>query len=576
MGGALAMVAVSGALAALSPLALKQLLDAVASIGQGGDSLAHNEWLAGALYLGALGLGRLVSDLRPMLVGLVHHRLQTRLSHRFLDHCLQLPMAYLHRRKSGELVHSLDLAVSGAQLLVSHLLNSILPVLIELITMTLILAQLDQALLLAVFCLTALAYLLIFTSAALGSSGPALAVSAASLQVHGHLQDDIGQVETLRCFGAEAQSRQRLQRATAALESSWSQLHRVHGVFAVAATLTFVVGMGASLTLAAEAAARGRLTAGGFVLANLYMLQMVRPLEVLGAAARDLTRALGFLRPLRELLAEPLDAASRCPPYPAPAREAHPEAAATVVFQGVHFSHEPSRPLLAHLDLVIPAGRTTAIVGRSGSGKSSLVRLLLRLDAPQAGRITLDGRPLEDWPAQQLRAWIGLVPQDTALMHATIAENIAVGSPDAQRCDIERAAHGAQLDALMASLPQGLDTVVGARGLLLSGGERQRIAIARALLRRPRLFVLDEPTSMLDSKTEAEIHETLRCVTAGCTTLVIAHRLSTIMHADEILVLEGGQVQERGRHAELLAQGGLYADLWRQQMALRPETPPPR
>ncbi len=206
-------------------------------------------------------------------------------------------------------------------------------------------------------------------------------------------------------------------------------------------------------------------------------------------------------------------------------------------------------------------------MGRSGSGKSSLALLLMRLYAPQQGRILLDGRAIESIDGTLLRGeMIALVSQETALLHETIAGNIALGRRDTPRNDIDRAARGAQLDALLGTLPAGLDTPVGERGMQLSGGERQRVGIARALLRRPGLYILDEPTSMLDSKTEIEIQRTLRSLGAA-TIILIAHRLSTVVDADEIVVLDGGRIRERGSHRSLLAQDGLYAQMWRQQMA---------
>ncbi|WP_457325969.1 ABC transporter ATP-binding protein, partial [Roseateles sp. P5_E11] len=200
---------------------------------------------------------------------------------------------------------------------------------------------------------------------------------------------------------------------------------------------------------------------------------------------------------------------------------------------------------------------------------SSLVRLLMRLYTPSSGRILVDGTPIDKMPAAQLRAQIGLVSQESLLLHATIADNIALGMPGTSQAEIEWAARGAQLHEQILAMPHGYDTQVGERGMQLSGGERQRVAIARALLRRPAIYVLDEPTSMLDSNTEAGILRTLQDVTAGCTTIVIAHRLSTVMHADEIIVMDGGHVRERGRHADLLAQPGLYVDLWARQLGKR-------
>jgi ABC-type multidrug transport system fused ATPase/permease subunit len=239
----------------------------------------------------------------------------------------------------------------------------------------------------------------------------------------------------------------------------------------------------------------------------------------------------------------------------------------SVSFQDVCFAYDGRKPILRDLALEVGPARTIAVVGASGSGKSSLVRLLLRLYRPQSGRILLDGRAIDTLHAGNLRSRIGVVPQDTALFHDTIARNIALGRPTASRAEIEQAARLAELHDFVAALPGGYDTVVGERGLQLSGGERQRIAIARALLKRPGVFVFDEATSMLDSRTEAAILRNLGAVTAGCATIVIAHRLSTVMHADEIVVLHDGRIAERGTHGQLLERPGRYAAMWRQQTA---------
>jgi ATP-binding cassette subfamily B protein len=239
-----------------------------------------------------------------------------------------------------------------------------------------------------------------------------------------------------------------------------------------------------------------------------------------------------------------------------------------VHIEKLHFGYDPARPILKGVDIDVPAGSMTAIVGPSGSGKSSLARLLMRIYAPQQGSILLDGRPIESIDVKELRRTIvSLVPQETALLHDTIAGNIALGNSTANQEDLHIAAEAAQLQALIDVLPHGLDTPVGERGMQLSGGERQRVGIARALLRRPALYLLDEPTSMLDSKTELHIQKALRLLSGGATTIVIAHRLSTIVAADEIVVLDDGQVRERGSHHALLAANGLYAQMWRQQMA---------
>ncbi|MBI3345724.1 MAG: ABC transporter ATP-binding protein [Burkholderiales bacterium] len=569
IGGTLLLVGISGTFAACSPLALKHLVDALAASTQGhqpgGYVLAQ-----GAVYLLVLLVSRLAADVRPLLAGKVEQRVLAGLRQRFFAHLLRLPMSYLVKRHGGELLHSVDLAAAGSQLIISHVTNSIAPVLVELVVMAVILAQLQQPALVVLFAATAVTYLGVFSFGALRLTRQANAVSAASLDVHTQLTDGIAHVETLRCFSAGPQAEKAMAEASSRLACRWLEFNRRTVGTALAASVLFAVALAASSAIAADAVAQGQMTVGGFVLTNVYMLQMVRPLEVLGSAARDLARALGFMRPLLGILAEPTEPAeaARCmPPTSATASGSKCQPSApSLRLENLHFGYEPCHPVIRGLNLEIPAGRTTAIVGRSGSGKSSLVRLLLRLYLPQAGHILLDGRPIEALPMADLRALIGLVPQECALLHATAASNIALGVPGASREDIELAARIAQLHHILEALPRGYDTLLGERGQTLSGGERQRLAIARALLRRPTIFLLDEPTSMLDSKTEAEIMAALRRVTAGCTTLVIAHRLSTAMHADEIVVLDGGQIHERGRHLDLLASGGLYAQLWRQQM----------
>ncbi|CAM4164441.1 ABC transporter ATP-binding protein [Roseateles saccharophilus] len=561
--GALLLVVLGGTLAAGSPLALKHLVDAMATPAPGGaGGTASPTLLLGAAYLVMLVAGRLASDVRPLLVSEVEQRVIAAMRQRFFAHLQRLPMSYLVNRRSSELVHAVDLAIAGAQATISHLTNSIAPVLIELALMAIILAQLHQPGLVALFVATSALYLAAFAVGVMRQRPAIQAMSAASLDVYAQLGDGISHVETLRCFGASDHAEKSLDVASSHLRSQWRWFNRLTLQSALAASVIFAATLAACFAIASNAVAQGRLSVGGFVLASIYMLQMVRPLEVLGAAARDLSRAAGFMRPLLGILAQPTEtltgnssAADRKPPT----------TASTLRLENLHFGYDPQRPIIRGLDLDVLAGRTTAIVGRSGSGKSTLVRLLLRLYEPQAGRILMDGLPIDSLQVAELRTRIGLVPQDTSLLQASVSSNIALGLPEARHDAIECAARRAQIHGLIAALPHGYGTLLGDRGQTLSGGERQRLAIARAMLREPSLYVLDEPTSMLDAKTEAAVLQSLRELTAGCTTLVIAHRLSTVMHADEIVVLDGGRVHERGSHAQLLAQNGLYAQLWRQQ-----------
>ena len=348
----------------------------------------------------------------------------------------------------------------------------------------------------------------------------------------------------------------------------------------LAVTATFTLSVATALVLAANGVAQGTLTIGGFVLANIYMLQIVRPLEVLGAAARDVSQAIGFIRPLLGVLDLPREATEgkqavvtgtiRCERpesnLAAVTAGANHAKGPSIRFENISFAYDPQRPVLKGLDLDIAAGRALAVVGASGSGKSSLIRLLLRLYEPQAGRILLGSRPIETMGVDQVRSIVGLVPQDTVLFNDTVCNNIGLGKPGAHRKEIELAARRAQLHDLITSLPDGYDTMVGERGLKLSGGERQRVAIARVLLKAPRIFVFDEATSMLDSQTEAAILHDLKSISDGCTTITIAHRLSTVRHADEIAFLDQGEIKELGPHASLLSRRGAYAALWQRQM----------
>ncbi|MFG6432121.1 ABC transporter ATP-binding protein [Roseateles sp. LYH14W] len=552
-----------GAMAALAPLALKHLVDGAAgSAAVSGISLT-SVMVPGAIYIAVLCGNRLIGDVRPVLVNEVEQRLMKALRRRFVEHVLRLPLASLLRQRSGELQHSLDLGITGAQLLLTHLISTCVPVAVELTVMTMVLVQLGQPVLIVLFGLTAVGYLAVFAVGSMRITRRISAVTDASIAVHGQLADSLTNVETLRCFGAESAAEEALTRASSRLLGAWRGYHRVSTGTALCATLIFGVSLTACIATAAGSVVSGSLSIGGLVLSSVYLLQMMRPLEIIGSAARDLARAFGFVQPLLHVLREQTEPGHNAETTSTPGRQ---RSAPCIRFEGLTFGYEPGRPVIRELDLEIPAGSTTAIVGPSGSGKSSLIRLMLRLYAPQSGRILLDGCPIDALGVADLRSSIALVPQDTPLLHASIATNIALGRQSTEHADIERAATAAQLDRVVESLPSRYATVVGERGLKLSGGERQRLAIARALLRQSAIFLLDEPTSMLDSKTESAVLQAIRKVAANSTTLIVAHRLSTVMDADEIIVLDHGRILERGTHTSLLAQGGLYCQLWRRQM----------
>ena len=566
LGATVGLVVVGGLLAGLAPLALKGMIDAATVSPGTGDPTA---WRAiagfGVAYLLVLSTGRLLAELRPTLLGTAEQRLYTRLRRRVFAQLLDQPLGVHLARQSGAPAHALQQAISGYQVIAFTLVNGVVPVLAELSAATLVLMSLQQPALTACFAATALAYLAVLALKRWDLTPAARAVSEAGVTTHALLSDALLNCETIKCFGAEATTRQGFERATSQLERCWSTLHQARWRMGLAVTLTFALSLAALLAVALHGLQQGSLTLGGFVLAQVYLLQVVRPLEMLGTASRDLSQAMAFVRPLLDLLAQPVEPDR--PPIAAPGSTAAvpPGGSPGIRFRGVRFAYEAGHPVLDGLDLDIAAGRTVAIVGASGCGKSSLVRLLLRLHEPQAGEIQFGDVAIDTLPIAELRARVAIVPQDTVLFNDSIAFNIGIGKADATRAEIERAARVAGLHEHITRLPAAYETRVGDRGLMLSGGERQRVAIARAVLKDPQVYVFDEATSMLDSATEAAILHQLQTISKGRTTVMIAHRLSTVQHADEIVVLDRGRVVERGAPATLRRQDGPYAALWRAQ-----------
>jgi ATP-binding cassette subfamily B protein len=324
-------------------------------------------------------------------------------------------------------------------------------------------------------------------------------------------------------------------------------------------TVIFTVGLAFCMGMAAIDVRAGRNTVGDFVFINAMMIQLYQPLNFMGWVYREIKQAITDLESMFRLLAEDLEIEDK---PNAPALDVR---GGVVRFEDVRFSYEPDRAILKGVSFEVPAGKTVAIVGPSGAGKSTISRLLFRFYDVASGRVTIDGQDVRDVTQKSLRHAMGMVPQDTVLFNDTIRYNIRYGRWDATEEEIDEAARMAQIDTFIRALPNGYDTEVGERGLKLSGGEKQRVAIARTILKGPPILILDEATSALDSYTEHEIQEALERVSAGRTTLVIAHRLSTIVNADEIIVLAAGEVVERGTHAELLEQNGLYAGMWARQ-----------
>lgn len=571
-------IAVAGSfLAGLAPLALKSLVDTLA-LAHATQAPAHGDraLLLGGAYLLALYTGRVLSDLRPLLAERAEQRLQARMGRRYFSHLLELPLQFHAESQTGALTSGLSQANAACRLVLNSLMQCT-TIVVELVTVLAVLGHLGQPALAVVFASSAVAYALVFATSAAGVRTLSRAVSEATLQLQATLTDSLLNIEAIKCLNAASAMRMRFEAAASTLDGCWSGLHRQRGRMGLAVAAVFAASVGSSLVVAGSAVASGSLTIGGFVLVTVYMLQMVRPLELLGGTVRDTMQAIEFARPLLEVLDMRAEgtAGAGSPAAKVDALHGSTQDPATkhgsprISFRDVHLAYQDDRPVLQSFSLDVPAGATVAIVGASGAGKSSIARLLLRLIDVRSGRISWDGMPVDQFPLEALRDRIGFVPQDTTLFNDTIAANIAMGRPGASRQQIDEASRRAQLRGLAESSPAGLDAQVGERGLKLSGGERQRIAIARAILRRPQLYLFDEVSSMLDGPTEAALLQDLREICAGCTTIFITHRLAAARRADFIVVLEDGKVSERGSHAELLAMGGSYSKMWDAQAGLQ-------
>jgi ATP-binding cassette subfamily B protein len=371
--------------------------------------------------------------------------------------------------------------------------------------------------------------------------------------------DSLLNYETVKYFSAEEREAGRYDRAMARYEDASVRAYTSLAVLNAGQAVIFTVGLAAVMVMCAFEIRAGSKTVGDFVLINAMMIQLYQPLNFMGMVYREIKQAITDIELMFSILGrepEIQDGAD------APALKVN---TGVIRFENVSFAYEPSRRILKGISFEVPAGKTIAVVGPSGAGKSTISRLLFRFYDLSGGRILIDGQDIAKVTQKSLRQAIGMVPQDTVLFNDTIRYNIRYGRWEATDAEVEEAARLAQIDPLIRIAPKGYDTEVGERGLKLSGGEKQRVAIARTILKGPPILVLDEATSALDSHTEREIQDALERVSRNRTTLVIAHRLSTIVGADEIVVLDGGEIVERGTHYALLSKNGLYASMWNRQ-----------
>ncbi|MHB1873087.1 MAG: ATP-binding cassette domain-containing protein [Steroidobacteraceae bacterium] len=549
----LGLVALGAAMNALAPLALKGVVDGLA--GQQPIEVPLG-FLIG-LYAASQWLGRSSAEVRALRYAQAERRILRTLSERVFAHVLRLPLRFHLQRQTGAVSQAIDNGLEGVRLILHHLVFTVLPVCAELAIVAMVLARLGQPVFLVLFCGAAVCYAALFGRSAGRIAESARTASAARVAAGALITDGLLNCETVKSFGAEELVAGKAGGALERNEHAWLAFHRRYCANGLAVAGVFAAFLTATLACALHSVRAGELTVGGFVLVNTYMLQLVRPAEMLGFAVQGFAQGAAMLGRTLELLAERPEASTGLALGGGPG--------GALRFERVTLAYGPGRAALEDLTFEIPAGATLGIVGQSGSGKSSIVRLLLRLVEPDGGLIRLDGRPLRAIAPAALRAAIAVVPQDTALLDDTIENNIALAWPQAEHRDIVQAARVAQLEEFIESLPQGYATVVGERGVRLSGGERQRIAIARAALRRPLLYVFDEATAALDGRTEQAVLAGLQTLSGTATTVIIAHRLVSVARADRIVVLHAGRLVESGGHAELIQAAGHYAALWHAQ-----------
>jgi ABC-type transport system involved in Fe-S cluster assembly fused permease/ATPase subunit len=519
--------------------------------------------LAALLAYGGARLGAAIfAQARDAIFARVAQRAGRMVSLSVFRHLFSLSLRYHLERRTGELARSIDRGVKAVTFMLGVILFSIVPTMLEFALVIGILLVEYHWVFAFITAVTIVGYAAFTITATEWRTKFRRAMNTQDNEVSAQAVDSLLNYETVKTFTNERFEADRFDRTLAryagAAEKSQTSLAALN--FGQAAIIA--VGVTLIMIAAAQGVVAGTLTVGDVVLVNAFLLQLYQPLNILGFVYRELKQSLADLENLSALLA------IRSEIQDPPDRRALAVEGGSVAFEEVSFRYDETRPILTNLSFEVTPGQTLAVVGSSGAGKSTLVRLLFRFYDTGGGRILIDGQDIREVTQSSLRAAIGLVPQDTILFNDTIGANIAYGRPGASQEDIERAAAAAQIHDFVAGLSERYETMVGERGLKLSGGEKQRVAIARMFLKDPRIVILDEATSSLDSLTERLIQGALGRLAEGRTTLVIAHRLSTVVDADQILVLEQGRMVEQGRHDELLRRRGLYASMWhRQQQA---------
>ncbi|MDX2233555.1 MAG: ABC transporter ATP-binding protein/permease [Hyphomonadaceae bacterium] len=557
IGAALALTLAGKVIAVLAPLVLA---DGVNRLAAGDATGAAPAFIGAVSFWAALRFASTAGpQLRDALFAPVSEEAQRRAGAAVFAHVHALSVQFHQSKRTGALHRTIERGVRAIDFLLRFLGFNIAPTLVELALAAAVLTWKYGPMFAAIAAATVAIYAWITFAITNWRLRHRREMNDRDTEAAGRAVDSLLNFETVKAFAAEARETERFDRSLQQYAQAAVRANTSLVALNMAQALIMNVGLAAMVVGAGWLSMGGRMGPGDVTAIILIMLNLYAPLNILGMAYREIKQSSIDMEKMFSLLDEKPEVAD------APGAVALQAQAGEVAFEAVGFAHEGRDRGLESVSFVAPAGRTTAIVGPSGAGKSTVLKLIFRFYDPASGRVTIDGQDIADVTQTSLRQALGLVPQDVVLFNDTLRYNIAYGRPDATQEELDAAAVRAQLSDFIAQLPQGWDTRVGERGLKLSGGEKQRVGIARVILRDPRILVLDEATSSLDSRTEAEVQEALEEAARGRTTIVVAHRLSTIAGADKIVVLKDGRVVEEGAHAQLVAQGGEYAELWRRQ-----------
>lgn len=557
---AMALLLISKLIAVGTPILYKGAVDALAPADAG------TGWLLGMGAVGltvAYGVARLMSvgfqQLRDAVFAVVGQRALRKLALETFQHIHRMSLSYHLTRKTGGLSRIIERGVKGVDFLLRFLVFSIGPLALELLMIAGLMVILFDVRYLFAIVVTIALYVWFTFAITEWRVKQRKIMNDQDTDANQKAIDSLLNFETVKYFNAEAREASRYDGAMAKYEQAALKTNYSLAFLNFGQSAIITAGLVVVMVMAAIGVERGALTVGDFVMVNAYMIQITLPLNFLGTVYREIRQALVDMGEMFGLLAKHPDVTEK--PGAQPLRLA----GAAVRLEDVRFSYDPARAILKGITLDVPAGHKVALVGASGSGKSTIGRLLFRFYDVTGGRLTIDGQDVRDVTLSSLHQAVGVVPQDTVLFNDTIRYNIAYGRDNATQDQIEGAARAARIHDFILTLPEGYDTQVGERGLKLSGGEKQRVGIARTLLKDPAILLLDEATSALDTQTEQDIQDSLRAMGEGRTVITIAHRLSTVVDADRIVVLEAGEIVEEGTHDALLARDGRYAQMWARQ-----------